>query len=73
MKYEDVVVGRMYYNRKKGTTLRKVLAIKKGLDLPWYSPSPRPDEPVVEYEQNGKIGRLYIRSFAAWAGGWVST
>lgn len=68
MKPKDIYVGRTYRNRGKGTTRRKVLRIEKGLACNWYSTRQRPDEPVVEYEQGGCASRLYLSSFAAWAG-----
>lgn len=69
MSPKDIKVGRIYVNRGKGTTRRKVLEISKELKAPWFSSGPRPtDEPVVRYEQNGREGLIYLRSFAAWAG-----
>lgn len=71
MKVADIKAGRTYRNRGAGLTQRKVLAI--GDDhrpQKWHGGwgSPRPNEPGVQYEQNGKIESLYLSSFAAWAG-----
>ena len=70
MKPQDIKVGSVYVNRGKGRTARKVLKISKDLKVGWLSREPRPvDEPVVEFvDSKGVISRLYLRSFASWAG-----
>jgi hypothetical protein len=69
MKASEIQVGKTYRNRGAGRTQRKVLAI--GDDhrpRSWHGASPRPDEPGVLYEQDGKQQKLMLSSFAAWAG-----
>ena len=63
-----IEVGKMYCNRGKGLTTRKVLEISDKLKAPWFSSGDRPSEPVVRDEQNGVDGKLYLSSFAAWCG-----
>jgi len=76
MKRADIKVDHTYRSRGVGRTTRKVLAIG-----PEYQPhvwlgdpdrKPPPDAPGVEYAQNGHVHRLYLFSFAAWAGSEVS-
>lgn len=71
MRPADIKVGVTYRNRGKGRTKRTVKDIGKHLDPPeWYGFYARPDEPVVLFEQEGQLERrLYLSSFAAWAGG----
>ena len=73
MKVSDIQAGKTYRNRGAGRTQRKVLDI--GDDhrpRNWYGSSPRPDEPGVLYEQDGKQQKLMLGSFAAWAGAEVA-
>lgn len=74
MKPSEIHVGRTYCNRGAGRTTRTVLEISKELPAPWFSMSPRPDEPVVRFRQPGqeKDQFLYLQSFASWAGREVS-
>jgi hypothetical protein len=69
MKPREIEAGKTYHNRGKGRTRRTVLAISDKLRAPWFSMSEKPDEPVVLYRQGAETARLYLRSFAAWAGG----
>ena len=46
-----------------------VLKIERGLECRWFSNTEKPDEPVVEYEGKNGVERLFLRSFAGWAGG----
>lgn len=70
MKPYEIEVGATYVNRGAGRTKRKVIAI--GLDcrpirwLGFYETAPNEDG--VMFEQNGVVRRLYISSFATWAG-----
>jgi len=71
MKPSDICVGKTYRNKGKGTTTRTVLAIGNehrprrwcgNMDTP-------PDGPGVLFSQVGKPDwKLYLSSFAAWAG-----
>ena len=74
MKPCDIQVGRTYQNRGAGRTRRKVLEIsdQQRPTMWWSDESTRPNEPGVMYEQDGRIGRLYISSFAAWCGSEVT-
>ena len=63
----DIKVGETYRNRGAGRTTRKVLAIGPEHKPYRYSNDGPPDEPGVLYEQKGKQGNLYLRSFASWA------
>lgn len=76
MRASDIKIGRTYRNRGKGTTQRKVLAIGKDVAPPhWYGRSGGPDEAGVEFEyvdDDGGVGRLFLGSFASWAGSEVS-
>lgn len=64
-----IQAGKTYANRGAGRTRRTVIAIgDEHRPEIWLSPEPRPLEPGVLYEQNGKQDRLYLRSFASWAG-----
>jgi len=71
MKQSDIQVNSIYIGRRGKKVLRMVLRIEKDpVELPyWYSPSPRPLEPVVHYkDSHGKTELLYLPSFAAWCG-----
>jgi hypothetical protein len=71
MRKQDIKVGKTYSNRGKGCTRRKVLGIgDEHKPKYWFgaSVSSIPDEPGVLYEQEGHQDRLYLSSFAAWAG-----
>ena len=69
MKPTEIEVGKTYRNRGAGRTQRKVLGIDDDYRPRfWYGASPRPDEPGVLYEQDGKQQKLMLSSFAAWAG-----
>lgn len=68
MKQKQIAVGKTYANKGKGTTKRTVLAIGDEHRPRHYSGATAPEEPGVLYEQDGKRDRLYISSFAAWAG-----
>ncbi len=70
MKKSEIMVGKTYSNRGKGSTRRKVRAINMEICPPWVSENKPPEEPGVEYEQEFPhyIGTLYLSSFASWAG-----
>lgn len=68
MKTSDIKVGETYVNRGKGRTRRTVIAIGDEHRPPRFYGLVTPSEPGVLYEQNGKQYRLYLCSFAAWAG-----
>lgn len=75
MKKKDINVGCTYRNRGAGTMTRKVLEIGDHVRPTWLGyPDRRPvDEPGVAFHQffNGKFvrsDRLYLSSFASWAG-----
>lgn len=72
MKKCEIKVGKKYCNRGAGRTVREVLGIgnefRPGI---FRSANNPPDEPGVEYVQNGKIDRIYLSYFAQWAGGIV--
>ena len=86
MKASDIKVGSVYRNRGKGTTQRKVTGI--GLEFQperRYSAERPDDEPGCEYQQKMPDGalrqgfgdwseprRLWLDSFASWAGSEVS-
>lgn len=64
----EIQVGRTYVNRGAGKTKRKVLAIGNAHQpVNWYGGN-RPSEPGVLFEQEGKEKKLYLSSFAQWAG-----
>lgn len=74
MRPKDIQAGVTYKNKGAGRTRRTVLQISKELPAPWYSIGERPDEPVVEFSTDkGIVERLYLSSFASWAGGVVSS
>ena len=73
MRKSEIEVGATYTNRGAGLTRRKVLSIGEYVHPGMLFKRPRgiPDEPVVEYEQNeqkDRVYRLYLSSFAKWAG-----
>jgi len=70
MKPSQIEIGKTYKNRGAGKTTRTVIDIgDEHAPHRWFSSSPRPDEPGVLYEQNGRRESLYLSSFASWAGG----
>jgi len=80
MKATEIKVGKMYHNRGKGMTLRKVIAIGNEFrPKTFFSMNEPPDEPGVKFMQMNKRGNqiqtvtdsLYLSSFASWAGGEV--
>ncbi len=72
MRTDQIVVGKTYYNRGKGKTLRKVLAIgPEYAPKAWYGGERPADGLGVRYEQDRGTGCLYLESFAQWAGGVV--
>lgn len=74
MKTKDIKVGKSYSNRGAGRTVRKVIGIgKEYRPAGWYGiGAPPPSGIGVEYEScsKGEVlrNRLYLESFAAWAG-----
>lgn len=72
MKPSEIKVGRTYRNKGAGKTKRKVIGI--GTDhrpLDWYGDGdpPAADVPGVLFEDwSGSALRLFLPSFAAWAG-----
>jgi hypothetical protein len=74
MKPSEIEVGKTYTNRGAGRTRRTVIGISTEHNdkVPWYGSGSPPLEPAVLYEQNvrGKMqdGKLFISSFASWAG-----
>jgi len=70
MKSSEIKVGETYSNRGAGRTQRKVIAIgpdcRPSQWLGFYETAPNEDG--VIFEQNGVVKRLYISSFATWAG-----
>lgn len=71
MSPDQIRVGRVYTSRRGGKTRRKVLEISLTLDPPAYG-RPRPYEPIVRYEQDGREFMMYLRAFAAWCGSELS-
>jgi len=73
VKVSDIEVGATYVNRGAGKTTRRVISIG-GDCIPdeWYGLHPRPMEPGVLFVQKGKTQRMYLSSFASWAGAKVS-
>lgn len=71
----EILVGRTYKNRGAGRSLRRVVEISDAQrPADWLGKGPAPAEPGVLYEQMGVRGRrdkLYLSSFATWAGGEV--
>jgi hypothetical protein len=69
MKPSDISVGKTYRNKGAGRTTRRVVDMGTHLPPPhWFSSNPRPGESVVEFVQGNATRRLYLSSFAAWAG-----
>jgi hypothetical protein len=70
MKPSDINVGSTYKNRGAGKTTRTVLAIGDKYRPPYWSgfPGTEPTEPGVLFLQGRTRRKLYISSFAAWAG-----
>lgn len=70
MKPKDIEAGKTYRNRGKGKTVRRVIAIgQQYRPEHWFSSSPPPNEPGVLYsDMKGRHERLYLSSFASWAG-----
>lgn len=69
MNPRDIEVGGTYANRGAGRNTRKVLSISTNIRPPWYGGMSSRNEPGVEFEnKNGTKGKLYLSSFAAWAG-----
>ncbi len=77
MKQSEIKVGATYASAASGQVLRRVTKMRKGLKCVWSGRGDAPDEPVVEFERvpggqkKGNVrdgGRVYLRSFAAWAG-----
>jgi len=74
MKPSDIKPGRTYRNRGKGRTMRKVISV--GDDFrpdKFLSVNGPPDEPGVLYEDKNGQHRLYLSSFASWAGSVVDS
>lgn len=79
MSPENIKEGKIYRNRGKGNTLRKVLKVAIDLEPPAFSTPKEPGELIVRYIQikgnrdtENKEQSLYLRSFASWAGGEVN-
>jgi hypothetical protein len=83
MKPSDIQVGKVYRNRGKGTTQRKVtgIGVEFRPDRRWSPDKPDADAPGVEYQQKlppnaprqgfgdwSEPSRLWLDSFASWAG-----
>lgn len=72
MRPEHIVPGFTYTNRGKGRTQRRVVAIGVEHRPPtWYGdPAKHPpaNEPGVLFVQKGQQHRLFLSSFAQWAG-----
>ena len=69
MKSSEIAVGKTYANRGEGKTKRTVIAIGDQHRPRQYFGATPPGEPGVLYEQNsGRRDKLYLSSFAAWAG-----
>lgn len=68
MRPKDIQVGKIYRNRGKGRTFRRVVAIgDEHRPTRWFSDSDPPKEPGVLYhDQVGRENRLYLSSFAQW-------
>ena len=72
MNKKEIKVGKKYRNKGAGRTVREVIGI--GDDFRpemFFGAGDPPDEPGVEYLQKGEPCRLYLSSFAQWAGGVV--
>jgi len=69
MKNSDIEVGVTYRNRGKGKTLRRVIAIGNEHRPKRFCGIKPPEEPGVLYaDMKGRHEKLYLSSFAAWAG-----
>lgn len=74
MKPHEIEAGKVYINRGRGRTKRRVIAIgPEHVPREWLGKErtrPPADEPGVLYEQIGEGTRhnLFLTSFAAWAG-----
>lgn len=70
MKNRDIEEGVTYRNRGKGKTLRRVIAIgNEHRPERFLSMNEPPEEPGVLYaDMKGRHEKLYLSSFAAWAG-----
>lgn len=70
MKPSEIEEGKMYRNRGKGKTVRRVIAIgDEHRPERFLSMNEPPEEPGVLYaDMKGRHERLYLSSFAAWAG-----
>lgn len=74
MKPNQIEAGKTYINRGKGTTKRTVLAISdEHIPMTYYGPNRPVGEPGVLYKRvypNGDycVEKLYLSSFATWAG-----
>lgn len=70
---KNLRVGATYRNRGKGRVTRTILGIgDEHRPKLFFSPNEPPDEPGVYYrDSKGREGRLYVSSFASWAGGEV--
>ncbi len=74
MNPKDIKVGKTYRNRGKGTTVRTVLAIGDHYKPAVYynAGGEHPNDTGVLYKQSGHQFRLYLKSFAEWAGSEVT-
>lgn len=73
VKPSEIEVGETYVNRGAGKTMRRVIAI--GADCvpdEWHGFHPPPVEPGVLFVQKGKTQKIYLSSFASWAGAKVA-
>lgn len=70
MKKSNIEVGKTYRNKGAGLTTRKVLGIgTQYRPLSVFSHGNPPSEPGVLYEKpNGEKHKLFLGSFASWAG-----
>lgn len=72
MKPSEIQVGKTYVNNGAGRTRRTVIEIgPEHIPERWLGSSdtkPASGALGVMYEQSGKQRRLYLESFAAWAG-----
>jgi hypothetical protein len=70
MKTSEIKPGVIYRNRGKGRTMRRVIAIgDEYRPSRFLSMNEPPDEPGVLYsDMKGRQERLYLSSFASWAG-----
>lgn len=70
MRKDEIEVGATYVNKGAGRTTRTVIAMGTNRQpSAWYGSGWPPDEIGVEYKDNrGKTDRLYLSSFAVWAG-----